>query len=608
MPTKPAWFVLAICCHAFVSNSDCCAQLYAVKPPRTVWDSWLFRDGDDYHLFYLQGPRDDRHIGRAVSQDLLHWQRLPWIDSVGKGDAWDRKITHTGWTVKIGDRYACLYGSSGTGRQLNGIMFSDDLLHWQKSPGNPVLVSTPPHYGGTDWRDPTAYYDPREQIWHGYICAQTAASKPANPKLPTITDKTLVAWVLPGTLDQGGGSVLTLDKDNIVFDAVVYGEKWPRRWMAGSDHARRGQKDQSSYPPESASIGELLKIAIVYRGNEITIYRNGQRYAAYTAPEQASFGNGTAVLMGLRHAPVKVCKANCFAGSIEEARLYDHALSDDVIRDLQLEAAENPKPLARWTFEDGTARDVTGTFPLAELHGGAKIANGRLHLDGIDDYLITPRTLPRNTPCIGHFMSKELIHWEYLAPVYENADFSDLEVPDYFTQGGWHYFLFSSARTRRDTPTRRKASGTFYVMSEHRDGPYRLPPDPLILGSGNGRLDNYVARALPYGDGHLLYHHTVGGTVVWGTVKKIKQNEDGTLRLEYWPGLDGLETHKYSSTPRTQPNSVARNWTPTGAGSNGHCRDKPGTCTKRPNRRNKRNLRTRSAHQPCFSCPLKSAT
>lgn len=358
MPTKPAWIVLALCCHAFVSTNRGHAQLYAVKQPRTVWDSWLFREGDDYHLFYLQGPRDDRHIGRAVSQDLLHWQRLPWIDSVGKGDAWDRKITHTGWTVKIGDHYACLYGSSGTGRQLNGVMFSDDLLHWQKYPGNPVLVSTPPHYGGTDWRDPTAYFDADEDLWHGYICAQTAAAKPASPKLPTITDK----------------------------------------------------------------------------------------------------------------------------------------------------------------------------------------------------------TLPRNTPCIGHFTSKDLIHWEYLPPVYESADFFDLEVPDYFTQGGWHYFLFSSARTRRDTPSRRNASGTFYVMSRHRDGPYRLPPDPLILGSGNGRLDNYVGRVLPNGDGHLLYHHTVGGTVVWGTVKQIKQNEDGTLRLEYWPGLDGLETEVlFNSQAATEVSGIKLN-------------------------------------------------
>ena len=561
-----AYVVLAVsiaCSSLLVVSNRCQAQLYSVKPPRKVWDSWLLREGEDYHLFYLQGPRDDRHIGRAVSKDLLHWKRLPWIDSVGKGDAWDRKITHTGWTVKIGDRYACLYGSSGTGRQLNGVMFSDDLLHWQKYPGNPVLVSTPPRYGGKDWRDPTAYYDADEGLWHGYICAQTAFGEPAIPKLPRITDKTLVVWISLATLDQGGGSALTLDKDNVVFDGVVFAEKWSRRWMNGSNNARRGQKDQSAYPVESADAGELLQVAIVYRGKDITIYRNGQQYTRYAAPEQASFGDGTAALMGLRHAAVKVCEANCLAGSIEEARVYSEALSQQAIAAMELGTADNPKPLAQWTFEDGTTKDAMGTFPPGELRGGAEIAGGQLHLDGIDDYMITSRTLGRNVPCIGHFTSKDLIHWDYLPRVYENADFADLEVPDYFTQGGWHYFLFSSARTRRDTPTRRRATGTFYVMSENRDGPYRLPPDPLILGSGNGRLDNYVGRALPEGDKNLMYHHTVGGVVVWGTIKRIEQNDDGTLRLEYWSGLDGLETNVlFDSTqaPEYGDKALAGSW------------------------------------------------
>ena len=46
-----------------------------------------------------------------------------------------------------------------------------------------------------------------------------------------------------------------------------------------------------------------------------------------------------------------------------------------------------------WTFEDGTARDLTGHFPMGELHGNAKIADGKLILDGADSYLLVPPAL-----------------------------------------------------------------------------------------------------------------------------------------------------------------------------------------------------------------------
>ncbi len=44
-----------------------------------------------------------------------------------------------------------------------------------------------------------------------------------------IGDKTLVAWVTPADLTQRGGSVLTIEKEGGVFDAVVFGEVEPAR-------------------------------------------------------------------------------------------------------------------------------------------------------------------------------------------------------------------------------------------------------------------------------------------------------------------------------------------------------------------------------------------
>ena len=50
-----------------------------------VWDYWILKEGDDYHLFHLQAPRslgdpDKRHygtsVGHAVSKDLTNWTIL----------------------------------------------------------------------------------------------------------------------------------------------------------------------------------------------------------------------------------------------------------------------------------------------------------------------------------------------------------------------------------------------------------------------------------------------------------------------------------------------------------------------------------------------------
>ena len=56
---------------------------------------------------------------------------------------------------------------------------------------------------------------------------------------------------------------------------------------------------------------------------------------------------------------------------------------------MKLGTPSSLKPLAQWSFEDGTARDEMGFFPQCTLHGGAHVAEGKLQLDGKDDYLST---------------------------------------------------------------------------------------------------------------------------------------------------------------------------------------------------------------------------
>jgi sucrose-6-phosphate hydrolase SacC (GH32 family) len=210
-----------------------------------------------------------------------------------------------------------------------------------------------------------------------------------------IGDKTLVAWATPANLTQRGGSVLTIEKSGGVFDAIVFGEIAAGKWMAGSNGFSRTQKDQASSPAETADPQTLVQLAIVYQGQQITIYRNGRQYADYTVKGSERFSGDGLALLGLRHLDANPDN-RFFTGSIDDARIYGVSLTAEQIgalRPNQLSEAE-PRPLAWWSFEDGRAGDQMQLFPTSTLFGEARIADGRLHLDKAGAYLLATKAAP----------------------------------------------------------------------------------------------------------------------------------------------------------------------------------------------------------------------
>ena len=214
-----------------------------------------------------------------------------------------------------------------------------------------------------------------------------------EPKQISITDKTLVAWVAPADLSQQGSGVLSIFNTYLDmsehFDAIVFGEKVPGKWMAGSDAFRRTQSAgrQQSYPTETADSKTFVQMAIVYQGKRVSIYRNARPYASYEIGQPHYFDGGSIVLIGLRYQGA-LGEIGPFAGTIEEARVYDVPLSVRQIAALKPNRPSDPAPLACWTFEDGTARDVMKTFPKSLLYGGGRIEDGKLHLNGKDAYVL----------------------------------------------------------------------------------------------------------------------------------------------------------------------------------------------------------------------------
>ncbi|MFM8733672.1 MAG: GH32 C-terminal domain-containing protein, partial [Pirellulales bacterium] len=192
------------------------------------------------------------------------------------------------------------------------------------------------------------------------------------------TDKTLVSWVALANLAQQGGSALTIQQGD-QFDGIVFGEKVAGKWMAGSQYFLRTQGDQQANAAETADAKTLIQMAIVYRGDRISIYHDGEPYASYEASNvDLLSAKDTMAMFGLRHHGATTGQP--LQGSIEDARIYDRALAVEEIRKLKPDEESAIKPYAWWTFEPGRETDSMGRFPVNSLAGGARIEDGRLQL------------------------------------------------------------------------------------------------------------------------------------------------------------------------------------------------------------------------------------
>ncbi len=163
----------------------------------------------------------------------------------------------------------------------------------------------------------------------------------------TVTVRTLVAWVSPQNLTQRSGGVLAIDTPiagDDLFDAIVFGEGTPRQWQSASYYALRSPGNNGG-ALETVAYPTSVMIAIAYAAdNSIKIYRNGALYAAYTQGTMQAYGANVAqILLGVRHAVhvngVGTAAGNdpFFAGDVDEARLYNTALSPCAIAALYAE-------------------------------------------------------------------------------------------------------------------------------------------------------------------------------------------------------------------------------------------------------------------------------
>ncbi len=152
------------------------------------------------------------------------------------------------------------------------------------------------------------------------------------PLSQDLHEKTLEAWVQLGHLEQRSGGVIGVETlDGKVFDSIVFGEKQPKRWLAGSNNFARTQAIAKA-SDESEAANRFVHVAVVYEADgTIRMYRDGQPYGEpYKSSGPVLFEAGKSrVVMGIRHSPVGAGKL--LDGRVETARLYDRALAREEV-------------------------------------------------------------------------------------------------------------------------------------------------------------------------------------------------------------------------------------------------------------------------------------
>jgi hypothetical protein len=206
------------------------------------------------------------------------------------------------------------------------------------------------------------------------------------PLAAPLREKTLEAWVSLADVKQSGGGVISVQAlDGSGFDAIVFGEREPGAWMAGSEGFVRYQSFGGT--PESQPV-ERLHVAITYAADgTITAYRDGRPYGKpYKSSGPRLFEAGQAqLLFGMRHAPPGGNRM--LEGFVHLAHLYDRALTpDEVARSAgALGATVLPSELAaELSPQDRATREAT----TAEI---AALESIRQRVAQAKSYAVVPR-------------------------------------------------------------------------------------------------------------------------------------------------------------------------------------------------------------------------
>ncbi len=186
------------------------------------------------------------------------------------------------------------------------------------------------------------------------------------------TDKTLVAWVELNDLSVTGGSVITIQNGEEYDGIILTGEENPVWTVGSSDPSRTGGAIPATDSP--------IQLAVIYKGNQISLYNDGELAISFTADNVDLLSNDSNVVV---FGQTAFYTEEFVFASIDDARIYRHALTVDELNSLEPNESSTIKPYAWWTFENGEMVDHTGTYSYYNIRQskGNLISDSKLVLD-----------------------------------------------------------------------------------------------------------------------------------------------------------------------------------------------------------------------------------
>lgn len=167
-----------------------------------------------YHLFYQLHPFSDKdgtkYWGHVRSRDLVKWEPLP-IAIAPSNDKGEEAIWSGSCTLNDQGEPMIFYTSIAQGKSAFdhaeqwAAIGDDDLIHWKKSPANPVLSEA--LHGEKkiyDWRDPFVFHDGAKTflVTGGHVAKEGDAAV----NIYEAEDPALTHWKYRGVLFQIPGA------------------------------------------------------------------------------------------------------------------------------------------------------------------------------------------------------------------------------------------------------------------------------------------------------------------------------------------------------------------------------------------------------------------
>ncbi len=240
-----------------------------------IWDFWLAKNEDDWHIYFLQADNtlphpDDRHRnvtqGHATSKDLVNWKHLGTCFKPSQGPAFDDWTTWTGSVIKGPDGTWHLF-YTGTEHAREGLhqrighATSPDMHSWVRVGDGLCLDLTGPnakyyeeyipgHWHDRAMRDPWVIKNPDGDGWLMYFTARVPGRKEPNAggAVGLASSPDLNTWTLQKPVYDGG------DFGQLeVPQAFKFGNRWYMTFCTAAEHWSEGYKKKNPQMPVTGS-------------------------------------------------------------------------------------------------------------------------------------------------------------------------------------------------------------------------------------------------------------------------------------------------------------------------------------------------------------------